>query len=451
MGNFEKRPVLHFSPRGGWINDPNGLTYDGKRYHLYAQHNPEDIVWGPMHWLHATSGDLLAWEEHGVALFPDDLGTAFSGSVVIDGQNTAGFGAGAMVAVYTQHGDSERQSIAYSTDGMRFTPYAGNPVIDNPGIPDFRDPKVFWNERKQCWCMALAAGAAVEFYRSANLREWSKTGAFEKAGPAQTFECPDLFMLPAPDGRMVWVLTCSLIAPPESGGGRMRYFLGEYDGQAFCAWEGYEEGLPLDEGPDDYAGATFNGAQERIYLGWAANPVYAGKVPACGYRGHMTLPRRLSLVDTTAGLRLAAEPALGVVLSEAKGAGSSLPAGAYEIQAEGGGPFELSLENRIGEAFRFGLNEQGEIFADRTRAGNSSFDGWFASPLYSVARKARVTTGTFQMRLIVDGPIVELYAERGAYVNTMLVFPKESYSEIRALGSVGLKILLYAKPHEPEK
>ena len=85
MGNFEKRPVLHFSPRGGWINDPNGLTYDGKRYHLYAQHNPEDIVWGPMHWLHATSGDLLAWEEHGVALFPDDLGTAFSGSVVIDG------------------------------------------------------------------------------------------------------------------------------------------------------------------------------------------------------------------------------------------------------------------------------------------------------------------------------------------------------------------------------
>lgn len=148
------------------------------------------------HWLHATSGDLLAWEEHGVALFPDDLGTAFSGSVVIDGQNTAGFGAGAMVAVYTQHGDSERQSIAYSTDGMRFTPYAGNPVIDNPGIPDFRDPKVFWNERKQCWCMALAAGAAVEFYRSANLREWSKTGAFEKAGPAQTFECPDLFMLP---------------------------------------------------------------------------------------------------------------------------------------------------------------------------------------------------------------------------------------------------------------
>ena len=172
MGKWirDTRPALHFAPRNGWINDPNGLVYDKKQYHLFAQHNPDDIVWGPMHWLHAVSDDLLHWRELGIALYPDALGTMFSGSAVIDHGNAAGFGQGAMVALFTQHGERECQSVAYSLDGKHFLLYARNPVIENPGIPDFRDPKVFWYEKGQCYVMALAAGDCIEFYRSFDLK-----------------------------------------------------------------------------------------------------------------------------------------------------------------------------------------------------------------------------------------------------------------------------------------
>ncbi len=435
------RPKLHFAPKKGWINDPNGLVHDGKQYHLFAQHNPDDSVWGPMHWLHAVSDDLYNWKELGIALYPNDIGTIFSGSAIIDKDNTAGFGPGAMIAMYTQHGACESQSIASSQDGIRFTPYEGNPVIANPGIVDFRDPKVFWNEKGSCWSMALAARDCIEFYRSGDMRTWEKTGSFGKHENryGEVFECPDLFPLTAPDGRTLWVLLVSMAAPAEFGGGRMQYYLGEFDGETFHRLPEQEQAYMVDAGFDNYAGVTYSGTAERLYVGWAASPVYAGNVPAGAYRGCMTLPRRLSLADTKEGIRLAAEPVLNSGNFKTLMDGDALPAGAYELAVEAEGPFELRLVNSLGDELVIGLNEEGRILTDRMKAGASGFSKWFNSELYSVTSTPRLIDGACSMRLIVDHTSVELYADRGTYVNTMLTFPKERYSHVRIEGKAVVK------------
>jgi fructan beta-fructosidase len=432
----EGRPSLHFAPKSGWINDPNGLVHDGKQFHLFAQHNPNDIVWGPMHWLHAASSDLLHWKELGIALHPNELGTIFSGSAVIDTKNTTGFGPGAMVAMYTQHGKSECQSIAYSLDGMHFVPYEGNPVIANPGISDFRDPKVFWYDKAGCWAMALAAKDCIEFYRSNDMRMWEKTGSFGKYVDryGQVFECPDLFPLSAPDGREVWVLLVSMAAPPEDGGGRMQYYLGEYDGETFRCMMDQNRAYMVDAGFDDYAGVTYNGTVERIYMGWAASPVYAGKVPAGAYRGCMTLPRRLSLIDTEDGLRLAAKPMLESKNDITILDGDVLPGGAFELNVTADNPFEIRLSSPLGEKLRIGLDENNCIFTDRTESGAMEFDARFGKPLYSATCTPRLFTGQIHMRLVMDHTLAELYADGGIYVNTMLVFPSARYSKVSIQG-----------------
>ena len=509
------RPKLHFSPRRGWINDPNGLVYDGKQYHLFAQHNPDDIVWGPMHWLHAVSDDLIHWRELGIALWPDSLGTIFSGSIVIDQKNTAGFGPGAMVAMYTQHGEREVQSIAYSTDGVHFTPYAGNPVIENPGFRDFRDPKVFWDEKRGRWAMALAASDRIQFFTSSNLRHWNKTGEFGRGESkyGDIFECPDLFPLKAPDGREVWALLVSMAAPAETGGGRMQYYLGEYDGETFVKLPSHPQPLMVDAGFDDYAGVTYHNTAERTYIGWAASPAYAGKVPATDYRGMMTLPRRLTLANTDAGLRLAAEP-LHTVSGFAPAAdGGALPDGAFELDIRAEGAFEVSIENRLGEVLRFGVDESNAIYTDRSRSSGAPGqkrpteirepirptdsppvegfrspappaaemgraeetcetsdasdsaaarrlskrrtaepDGvvigaprpmdipWAGNDLYSITRTPCVFSEICDMRLVMDGPIAELYADGGVYVNTMLVYPTEGYATVWCTGKVQMRV-----------
>ena len=438
MGDWTRngRPSLHFAPKGGWINDPNGLVHDGKQYHLFAQHNPNDTVWGTMHWLHAVSDDLFNWKEVGIALYPNALGTIFSGSAVTDAKNTAGFGPGAMIAVYTQHGESECQSIAYSHDGMHFVPYEGNPVIANPGISDFRDPKVFWYEKGNCWAMALAAKDHIEFYRSKDLRKWEKTGTFGKYEDryGQVFECPDMFPLTAPDGREVWVLLVSMAAPPEDGGGRMQYYLGEYDGETFHRLDEQKQALMVDAGFDNYAGVTYFGTADRIYMGWAASPVYAGKVPAGVYRGCMTLPRRLSLMDTEVGLRLAAEPMLESGSFSSLKDGDKLPYGAFKLAVTADGPFEIRLVNHAGEYFRFGLNENNCIFTDRTKSGAADFDAHFGTDLYGVTCTPRLKKGQTHMRLVMDHTLAELYADGGVYVNTTLAFPSARYSYVSIQG-----------------
>jgi fructan beta-fructosidase len=177
MYDEQYRPQFHYSPNENWMNDPNGLVYYKGEYHLFYQYHPHSKIWVPMHWGHAVSKDLLHWEELPIALYPDELGQIFSGSAVIDKQNTSGLKTAdedVMVAIFTHHGeDNEKQSIAYSNDrGRTWTKYKGNPVISNPGLKDFRDPKVFWHVESQKWVMSLACGDRIHFYGSPYLIDW---------------------------------------------------------------------------------------------------------------------------------------------------------------------------------------------------------------------------------------------------------------------------------------
>jgi len=220
--NEDFRPNFHFTPKQNWMNDPNGMFYLDGTYHLYFQYYPEDNVWGPMHWGHATSKDMVTWEEQPIALFPDEKGYIFSGSAVVDRNNTSGFGKDGktpVVAIFTYHEpkaaeegkkDYQSQAIAYSLDeGQTWTKYQGNPVIPNPGIENFRDPKVIWDDINKQWLMALATTEKALFYTSQNLKDWKKLSEFgENTGAHDgVWECPDIF----PSSKNISIEVLSMI------------------------------------------------------------------------------------------------------------------------------------------------------------------------------------------------------------------------------------------------
>ncbi|HHY83493.1 MAG TPA: glycoside hydrolase family 32 protein [Clostridiales bacterium] len=308
------RPKYHFTPQKNWTNDPNGMFYYKGEYHLFFQHNPNDKVWGPMHWGHAVSTDLVHWEELPVALEPDSLGTIFSGCAVVDWENTSGFQTGqekVIVAVFTQHeDDNEKQSIAYSNDrGRTWVKYKGNPVVKNPGIKDFRDPKVFWYAPSERWTMVLACHDRVRFYSSPDLKSWEYLSEFGQDHGAHggVWECPDLFRLniEGNPGEARWVLAVSVSNGAPNGGPGVQYFIGQFDGSTFTC-ENYEsQALWVDYGRDFYAAVTWHhdpfGMERRILLAWANNWEYANCIPASSWRGAMSVPRELSLSRTKDG------------------------------------------------------------------------------------------------------------------------------------------------------
>ncbi|HIU74300.1 MAG TPA: glycoside hydrolase family 32 protein, partial [Candidatus Pelethocola excrementipullorum] len=293
------RPKVHFTPPAMWSNDPNGMVYIDGIWHLYYQHHPKEAVWGPMHWGHAVSRDLLHWEHLPIALYPDEKGYIFSGSAVYDRDNTSGFardGETPIVAIYTNHraeDGREQQSIAYSLNGgIQFEKYYGNPVIENPGLSDFRDPKVFWNHKKNCWSLIVAAKNCAYIYASDNLKDWKKTGEFGVVEDKvkTTWECTDLFPVMTEEGEK-WVLLASMMEPEKEGWARIQYFVGEFDGETFHDTEKSDEPLWLDFGFDNYAGVIFNNYAKPIFLGWGVNPAYANQAPTGSYAGLMTIPR----------------------------------------------------------------------------------------------------------------------------------------------------------------
>ena len=241
------------------MNDPNGMVYHNGEYHLFYQHNPDSTVWGPMHWGHAVSKDLVKWEHLPIALYPDSLGTIFSGSAVVDKNNTSGLGTKdnpAMVAIYTYHNaegekagrkDYQTQGIAYSLDnGRTWTKYKANPVLKNPGIKDFRDPKVSWYEKGQKWIMTLAVTDHISFYSSKNLLDWTKESDFgaDIGGHGGVWECPDLFKMPvAGTNEEKWVLIVNINPGAPNGGSGTQYFVGQFDGKNFVLDNQFEQQL----------------------------------------------------------------------------------------------------------------------------------------------------------------------------------------------------------------
>ena len=313
------RLQYHFTPPEAWMNDPNGLVYYDGEYHLFYQHNPDDTVWGPMHWGHAVSNDLVNWQYLPIALYPDEIGTIFSGSAVVDWQDTAGFGAEALVAIFTHAaGNRQMQSLAYSTDrGRTWQKYDGNPVIEPPNnIRNFRDPKVFWYDENGGvghWVMSVAAGNIILFYTSPDLVNWESSGGFGLGYGAMcgVWETPDLFELPVDGGPETrWVLAVGIGGCAPGGGSGVQYFVGDFDGEAFTSENPKDTVLWADFGADFYAAQSWSDAPEdrRIWLAWMNNWPYAQDIPTSTWRGAFTIPREVALTTTPQGIRLAQQP-----------------------------------------------------------------------------------------------------------------------------------------------
>ena len=445
------RPAFHFTPEAHWMNDPNGLVYSRGLYHLFYQYYPEDVVWGPMHWGHATSRDLVTWERLPIAFAPDENGWIFSGSAVEDTLGSAGFGPGALVAAFTVHdGEArkrgvvpvENQGLGFSRDGgLTWEKFAGNPVLRNSGEADFRDPKVLRNPVGKGWNLVLAAGDRIKIYSSDDLRAWRhESDFFPDAKDFGVWECPDLF--PIKTGcETRWVMLLSQTAAAPNGGSGTRYIVGDFDGREFTARSALEW---IDWGKDFYAAVTYSGAPEgkSVLVGWMSNWQYAAKTPTGAWRGAMALPRELALETRDGRYRLTQKPASGFealprrLLAERSGAlplsvrGLDLSAAdiAFTLN-EPRGPFAVELSNDKGE--RFTVSCDGSVArVDRTRSGTVDFSPDFARGTQTLRSDRPISA----LRLIVDACSVEILFDGGTQVMTNLVFPSEPYSAVSISG-----------------
>ena len=440
------RPQVHFTPAKNWMNDPNGLVYADGTWHLFYQYNPQGNVWGNMSWGHATSTDLMHWQEQSVALTRDALGAVFSGSCVIDKNNTAGFGANAMVALYTSAGETgdvagkQQQSLAYSTDGGKnFERFSGNPVIKNDD-DNLRDPKVFWHEESQQWVMALAKGwkMGVEFYGSKDLKSWSHLSTFFVSLTGRSslqWECPDLMRI-----GDKWVLLVSVNPGGPILGSGMMYFTGQFDGKEFKA-DSREYPLWLDYGMDCYAGVTWSNAGDRhIMIGWMNNWSYAGDVPCSPWRSAFTLPRELKLVEYD-GQPLLAQTVVSEidkVAGQWQTAGSSFDMkDAYQLRIKLNldKNSTITLSNANGEKYVMEVNAtRRTIAAHRTsQTGKTSFNGSFSVP--STTAPLNTDGSSVTLLLYVDQSSVELLTENGSMSMTNLVFPTSIYNQLTVEGA----------------
>lgn len=460
------RPQVHFTPSAHWMNDPNGMVYANGIYHLFYQYYPDSTVWGPMHWGHAVSTDLIHWKHQPIALFPDSLGYIYSGSAVVDKSNTSGFGKNGiapLVAIYTSHdmnaekagkADYERQALAYSLDGGKtWTKYTGNPIIPNAGVRDFRDPKVTWYEPGKKWIMILAEKDHVTFYSSANLRNWIRESTFGESLGAHggVWECPDFFTLNL-NGKEQWVITASINPGAPNGGSGTQYFVGSFDGKTFTPGE--TETKWIDYGTDNYAGVTWsNTGMRRISLGWMSNWNYATIVPTSTWRSANTIPRDLSLkkVDNKIYLASSPVPELNTIATtyttlkniKAKDysiAGTETLMQPYRITlaTETVSGMTIAFSNAAGEKLLAGYDKlKNEYFIDRSKAGKSDFYKGFAekhtAPRLLDAKDIKLT-------IIIDNASVELFADDGLSVMTDIFFPKNILNKVRIASDDNLVI-----------
>lgn len=451
VSNREKyRPVYHFSPAYGWMNDPNGMFYKDGVYHLFYQHNPYGSMWGNMHWGHATSTDLVTWEHHGDAISPDALGTIFSGSCVVDKDNTAGFGAGAVIAFYTSASDRQVQSMAYSLDnGKTFKKYARNPILTSTQR-DFRDPKVIWHEDTKKWIMVLAVGQEMEIYSSADLKSWTLESKFGEGQGAHggVWECPDLLELPVEGTELKkWVLVCNLNPGGPFGGSATQYFVGTFDGKRFVN-ESPAVTKWMDWGKDHYATVTWSDAPDnrRIAIAWMSNWQYANDVPTSQYRSPNSVPRDLSLftVDGETYLQSAPSPEL-LKLRDISKKRSFKVNGTRTIKDmiagnEGAYEIELTIENQHADVIGFRLyNDKGEevdmqydmkekkFSMDRRKSGDVGFNENFPMLTWTAIESGK---DELKLRLFVDKSSVEAFGDGGRFVMTNQVFPSEPYTHI---------------------
>ena len=419
------RPVYHHTPVYGWMNDPNGMFYKDGVWHLYYQWNPYGSQWENMHWGHSTSRDLIHWQAEPMALEPDWLGAIFSGSCVTRGDE--------VVAMYTTAGHHQTQSIAYSNDGGRtFQKFSGNPVL-TADVPDFRDPRPFWNEDIKAWNLILAVGQEMRIYSSQNLTDWTYESAFgsEYGNHGGVWECPDLFEIKDETLNIKkWVLICNINPGGPFGGSATQYFVGQFDGHKFTC-----ESMPkvtkwLDYGKDHYATVSFYNAPEKrhVVLAWMSNWQYANQVPTKQYRSGNSIPRDLGLFNFGEETYVSVVPSKEMLAM--RGAKVRKPTEACEIVVDMKNQAEIVLSNSKGEEVVMVYDGQRQSFSmDRTKSGDVSFSEAFActtiAPTYGHIK---------QLRLFIDRCSIEAFDAEGKMAMTNLVFPSEPYNNIKVKG-----------------
>ena len=463
------RPNFHFTPKKGWMNDPNGMFYYNGYYHLFYQYYPDSNVWGPMHWGHAISTDLIAWIEKPIALYPDEKGYIFSGSAVVDVKNTSGFGSlknPPMVAMFTYHdmkkekaGETNYQSqgIAYSLDeGLTWTKYEANPIIKNPNIKDFRDPKMTWDAIHQQWIMVLAAGDKTMFYSSKNLKDWELLSGFGKEIGAHggVWECPDFFpMLVNGTDDYKWVMLLSINPGGPNGGSATQYFVGDFDGRTFTIDDAFskdvkeQKGLWIDYGRDNYAGVTWSNISEvdgrKLFIGWMSNWDYAQKVPTETWRSSMTIPRELVLEKEGSHYTVSSKPVKELQNYIAK----TIKRESIEIDKETilvdksvvdlskldiqfslkdlkKDVYTFSFSDKSKNTIQFGINKkENYFFIDRSKSGKVTFSDLFAKNISKAPFKADLDK--MDIRIIVDKTSIEIFYNNGKTVMTEIFFPDE--------------------------
>ncbi len=468
------RPNYHFTPKKNWMNDPNGMFYLNGKYHLFFQYYPEDNIWGPMHWGHAVTEDLITWKELPIALYPDSLGYIFSGSAVVDINNSSGFGEDGIVpvvAIFTYHDmerenegaiDYQSQALAYSLDeGLTWIKYDGNPVLPNPGIKDFRDPKVIWDEERNTWLMALATYEKTFFYTSLNLKEWELLSDFgEYIGAHEgVWECPDFFPITVEGtNETKWVLLQSLNPGHINGGSGTQYFVGDFNGKTFELDLSFANKLKknqsiwLDYGRDNYAGVTWSNIPKddgrKLFIGWMSNWDYAKQVPTETWRSAMTIARELKLkkvedsyvlysepvkeldkfkkeIDTKTNINFSSEY---LIVDNQKNINKSL----IEISLSNlkQDIYTFQLTNDKGDEVKFGINNKDLFyFIDRTKSGDLSFSKAFANKISKA--KFEKTHNEINIQILLDKTSIELFYNDGKTSMTEIFFPKIPYHTLK--------------------
>jgi fructan beta-fructosidase len=441
------RPQFHFSPQKGWMNDPNGMVFYNGTYHVFYQHYPDSTVWGPMHWGHASSKDLIHWQHLPIALYPDSLGMIFSGSAVFDQNNSSGLGTNEnppLVAMFTYHdmkgeqtgkNDFQTQGIAFSADGgLTWTKYQNNPVIKNPGIRDFRDPKLLWWEQGAQWIVTLAVKDHVEFYGSKDLKTWSRLSEFgrEQGNHGGVWECPDLFPVKDDQGNLQWVLLVSINPGAPKGGSGTQYFVGRFESGSFQPYDTVTRWI--DHGADNYAGVTWSGIPDtdgrRIFIGWMSNWNYANVVPTEPWRSALTLPRSVSLIKQSNDWLLKFTPVAEMekiienrMQFKAQG---DLPAQQVLMEFENKhNEFDLTIENGLNEKFNIRLSN-GIFETDRSLSGKTDFHKGFGAKHETDLNGLEVN----KVSIYMDHSSIEIFLNDGERVFTELVFPSTPYSKV---------------------
>ncbi len=465
LDDLEKyRPVFHFTPAENWTNDPNGLVHYNGEYHLFYQYNPYGIQWGHMSWGHAVSNDLVEWVHQPVAIYEEDDEMIFSGSAVVDYNNTSGLckGEDCLIAIYTSHVEDEAQyqSIGYSNDqGRTWQKYESNPVLDI-NKKDFRDPKVFWFEPEEKWVMVVSVPLEhkVQFYESDNIIDWDLTGEFGNQGDtSMIWECPDLVQVPVEgqDTRK-WVLIISSGSQYDSFTG-MQYFIGNFDGNKFTAEGSTEKPNWLDFGKDFYAAITYNNLPpglNPVLVGWVNNWRYANSIPTSPWRGMMSIPRELTLREVNGEWRLIQNPVTSVynyvtqfekVVHEDHAITADDPllndisSGSYrlimELENHSAGEFGVEVLRGGSERTVVGYKVDDEqLFINRKESGNIRFHDDFPSIEYA---PLSLEDNKLKLDIIVDQSVVEVFAEDGYRVITDQVFPENEEKGLKLYAEGG--------------